>query len=80
MDFDDLTTVFVILDEGVESFGFLAMLRQELLNVLVVKQILLCQSKNLESLLFGHESTLDSETLLCYFLTMLIAVFDIRLS
>ena len=44
MDFDDLTTVFVILDEGVESFGFRAMLRQELLNVLVVKQILLCQS------------------------------------
>ena len=44
MDFDDLTTVFVILDEGVESFGLLTMLRQELLNVLVVKQILLCQS------------------------------------
>ena len=44
MDFDDLTTVFVILDEGVESFGFRAVLRQELLNVLVVKQILLCQS------------------------------------
>ena len=44
MDFDDLTTVFVILDEGVESFGLLAMLRQELLNVLVFKQILLNQS------------------------------------
>lgn len=44
MNFDDLTTVFVILDEGVESFGLLAMLRQELLNVLVFKQILLNQS------------------------------------
>ena len=44
MDFNDLTTIFVILDEGVESFGFRAMLCQELLNVLVVKQILLCQS------------------------------------
>ena len=44
MNFDDLTTVFVILDEGVESFGLLAMLRQELLNVLVFKQILLRQS------------------------------------
>ena len=44
MNFDDLTTVFVILDEGVESFGLLTMLRQELLNVLVFKQILLRQS------------------------------------
>ena len=44
MDFDNLTAVFVILDKGVESFGFRTMLRQELLNVLVVKQILLCQS------------------------------------
>ena len=44
MNFDDLTTVFVILDEGVESFRLLAMLRQELLNVLVFKQILLNQS------------------------------------
>ena len=42
MDFNDLTTIFVILDERVKSFGFCAMLRQELLNVLVVKQILLC--------------------------------------
>ena len=44
MNFDDLTTVFVILDEGVQSFGLLTMLRQELLNVLVFKQILLRQS------------------------------------
>lgn len=44
MNFDDLTTVFVILDEGVKSFGLLAMLRQEFLNVLVFKQILLRQS------------------------------------
>ena len=44
MNFDDLTTVFVILDEGVESFGLLTMLRQELLNILVFKQILLRQS------------------------------------
>ena len=44
MNFDDLTTVFVILDEGVESFGLLTMLRQELLNIFVFKQILLCQS------------------------------------
>ena len=56
------------------------MLCQKLLDVLVVKQVLLCQTKNLESLLFGHESSLDSETLLRYFLTMLVAVFDVRLS
>ena len=56
------------------------MLCQKLLDVFVVKQILLCQSKNLESLLFGHKSTLDSETLLCYFLAVLVAVFDVRLS
>ena len=36
MDFDNLTAVFVILDKGVESFGFRTMLRQELLYVLVV--------------------------------------------
>lgn len=56
------------------------MLCQKLLNVLVVKQILLCQSENLKSLLFSHESTLDPKTLLCYFLTVLVAVFDIGLS
>ena len=56
------------------------MLCQKLLDVLVVKQVLLCQTKNLESLLFGHESSLDSETLLRYFLTMLVAVFDVRFS
>ena len=42
--FDDLTTILIILDEGVKPLRFQAMLRQEFLDVLVVKQILLCQS------------------------------------
>ena len=64
MHFDDLASGLVILDEWVEWFGLLASFGKKVLDDVVVKQILLSQSKNLEGLLLGHKAALNAQSLL----------------
>ena len=73
--FDKLTSSVSILDHRVKLDGVLAMLRQQVLNGLIVKQFFLTQAQNLKCLLLGHEAAFDSQPFLSHLLTATIAKF-----
>ena len=57
---DQLTTVFCALDQRVLLHGVLGILGQELLNILIVKQLVLSKSQNFEGLFFCYEAAFNS--------------------
>ena len=75
MNFKDMPTILFVLNEGVYAFLLIAMAGEELLDLLVVKEVLLGQAEDLEGLLLGHKAPLNSKAFGSNFFSELITVF-----
>ena len=64
----------LVVNDRVQTDRVTCILGQETLNRLVVKQLLLAQPQNLESLLLGNEAALNPESLFCYLLATLVLI------
>ena len=75
MNFKDVPPILVILNEGVDALVLITVVSEELLDLLVVKEVLLGHAKDLESLLLGHKAAFNSKAFLSNFFPKFIAVF-----
>ena len=75
MDFYDLTAVFDVLNVGVETLALVAVLCQEILDLLVVKEFFLDHAKNLEGLLLCDKASLNAEAFIGNFFAKFVAMF-----
>ena len=75
MNFNDLTTVFVVLNVGVEALTLVTVFCQEVLDLLVVKEFLLGHSEDLKGLLLGDEASLNAKAFIGNFLAKFVAMF-----
>ena len=57
---DNILTTFIVLNIGVKLLILLAVLGQEILNHLVIKELFLSNAQYLESLLLGNKAAFDS--------------------
>ena len=64
LDLYHLPAVLPILNQRVDLQGLGRMLSEQLLDLDVVKELVLCQPQDLEGLLFCDKASLDSESLL----------------
>lgn len=60
MNFDDLASPLVVLKECVDLLLVVAVLDEELLDTVVVKEVFLPHAEDFKGLYFGHKSSLDS--------------------
>lgn len=60
MNFDDLAAPLVVLKECVDLLLVVAVLDEELLDPVVVKEVFLPHAEDFKGLYFGHKSSLDS--------------------
>ena len=75
MNFNDLTAVFVVLNVRVEALALVTVLCQEFLDLLIVKEVLLGHTEDLEGLLLGDEASLNSKAFIGNFLAKFVAMF-----
>ena len=76
MDFDHLTPILIVLDNGVELL-VLALLIEQILHCVVVNEVFLRHAKHLECLLLGHEPTINSKSFRCDYFTATVALTEL---
>ena len=75
MNSEDVPPILVILNEGVDALVLITVVGEELLDLLVVKEVLLGHAEDLEGLLLGDKAALNSKAFLSNFSPKFVAVF-----